>query len=113
MPTTAATPPPSGQFGPEVYAAWHRSSLGEITDKLEQRLILSLLEPLHGRSVLDVGCGDGTFARVYAHSGADRVHGCDPDFRMIAHVHTWNMRDHAAIGLVVARCPMRTGASVV
>jgi ubiquinone/menaquinone biosynthesis C-methylase UbiE len=103
MSITAATPPPSGQFGPEVYAAWHRSSLGEITDKLEQRLILSLLEPLQGRSVLDVGCGDGTLARVYAHCGADRVHGCDPDFRMIAHARTRHMGDHATIDLVVAR----------
>ena len=103
MPTTTAIRPPNGQFGPEVYAAWHRSSLGEITDKLEQRLILSLLEPLQGRSVLDVGCGDGTLARVYADCGADRVHGCDPDLRMIAHARTRHMRDHAAIDLVVAR----------
>ncbi len=104
MLSAAATPPPSGQFGPEVYAAWHRSSRGEITDKLEQRLILSLVGPLQGCSVLDVGCGDGSLARLYADCGADHVYGCDPDLRMIAHACDRHMRDHAAIDLVAARC---------
>ena len=83
MPNAAATPPSAGQFGPDIYAAWHLSSLGEITDALELRLILRLVGPLQGQSVLDVGCGDGTLALVYARRGAGRVSGCDPDPRMI------------------------------
>ena len=31
-----------GRFGPDVYAAWRDSSLGEITEALEHRLILDL-----------------------------------------------------------------------
>lgn len=84
-----AVPPPgagsgAGRFGPELYADWHRSSLGEITDTLEHRLILELLAPLAGLSVLDVGCGDGTLLELFRASGADRVAGCDPDPSMVA-----------------------------
>jgi ubiquinone/menaquinone biosynthesis C-methylase UbiE len=40
--------------------------------------------PLAGRSVLDVGCGDGKLARLCASHGAAWVAGCDVDARMIA-----------------------------
>jgi len=73
-----------GQFGPTVYAAWRTSSLGEITEELEHRLLFRLAGPVAGRDVLDVGCGDGTLARAFAASGAARVVGCDGDARMIA-----------------------------
>ena len=96
-------PPPAGRFGPEVYAAWRRSSLGEITEALEQRLILRLAGPLQGRSVLDVGCGDGTLALVAARHGAARVAGCDPDPRMIARARAQAARGAAPIELAVAR----------
>ena len=36
----------AGQFGPDVYAGWRVSSLGEITEALEHRLILELTGPL-------------------------------------------------------------------
>jgi len=74
----------AGQFGPDVYAAWHRSSLGEITDILEHRLLLRMAEPLAGQAVLDVGCGDGTLLGLFRDAGAARIAGCDPDPRMVA-----------------------------
>ncbi len=109
--------PASGQFGPEVYADWRRSSLGEITEALELRLILRLVGPLPGKAVLDVGCGDGTLALVAARHGAARVAGCDPDPRMIARAaqaacdtaardraaRDTAARDRAGIDLAVAR----------
>lgn len=73
-----------GQFGPTVYAAWRTSSLGEITEDLEHRLLFRLAGPVEGRDVLDVGCGDGTLARAFSASGGARVIGCDADARMIA-----------------------------
>lgn len=100
MPTAPQAPPPAGQFGPDVYAAWRRSSLGEITETLERRLILRLAGPLQKKSVLDVGCGDGTLARVAARHGAARVVGCDPDPRMIARA---TARGAADIAFAVAR----------
>jgi ubiquinone/menaquinone biosynthesis C-methylase UbiE len=83
-----------GQFGPTVYAAWRTSSLGEITEELEHRLLFRLAGPLAGRFVLDVGCGDGTLAGAFAASGAARVIGCDADARMIARAN----QSHASSG---------------
>jgi SAM-dependent methyltransferase len=100
MPRTGVAPPPAGQFGPDVYATWRRSSLGEITEALELRLILRLAGPLQGKAVLDVGCGDGTLALIAARHGAARVVGCDPDPRMIARA---TARGAADIGFAVAR----------
>jgi len=69
----------AGQFGPDVYAAWRASSLGDITEALEHRLILRLAGSLHGCSVVDVGCGDGTLAALFVDAGAAQVTACDPD----------------------------------
>ena len=60
-----------------------RSPLGQITDHLEERLILELLGPVEGLLVLDVGCGDGALGSVLARRTA-RVTGLDADARMLA-----------------------------
>lgn len=65
------------------YARWRAGDLGRITDTLERRLLSTLLGPLDGRKVLDIGCGDGAMAQELARHGA-RVTGLDPDPRMIA-----------------------------
>ncbi|HBK08586.1 MAG TPA: class I SAM-dependent methyltransferase [Acetobacteraceae bacterium] len=103
MANIGEAPPPAGQFGPAVYATWRRSSLGDITETLERRLILRLAGPLQGQSVLDVGCGDGTLALDAVRSGAARVVGCDPDPRMIARAAEQAARAGADISLAVAR----------
>lgn len=72
-----------GRFGPDVYAAWRDSSLGEITEALEHRLILDMAGPVPGRAVLDVGSGDGTLLSVFRGLGSARIAGCDPDPRMV------------------------------
>ena len=67
------------------------------------RLILRLVGPLQGQSVLDVGCGDGTLALVCARRGALRVSGCDPDPRMIDQARALAACHEPGIGLAVAR----------
>lgn len=104
MPALSPTDPPRvGQFGPDVYANWRASSLGEITEALEHRLIFRLAGSLHGCSVLDVGCGDGTLALLNVDNGAARVTGCDPDPRMVARARTKAADRDAHVDLLVAR----------
>ena len=104
MPVQFPTDPSrSGQFGPEVYANWRASSLGEITEALEYELILRLAGSLRGCSILDVGCGDGTLALLGVTNGAARVTGCDPDPRMIAMARAKAAGRDARVDFLVAR----------
>jgi ubiquinone biosynthesis O-methyltransferase len=67
---------------PNAYDRWRRSRLGQITDAIEERLILRLLDPVEGSRVLDVGCGDGMLGVALARRGA-HVTGIDTDTRML------------------------------
>lgn len=55
---------------PPAYADWRRSTLGRITDALEERLLLDRIGPARGLRILDVGCGDGVLATLLAQGGA-------------------------------------------
>lgn len=68
---------------PDAYAEWRRSTLGRITDALEERLLLDRIGPARGLRILDVGCGDGVLATRLAQGGA-RVTGLDASADMIA-----------------------------
>jgi ubiquinone biosynthesis O-methyltransferase len=70
-------------IGPEAYTTWRATSLGVITEAIEQRWILDLLGELKGARVLDAGCGDGKLACVMASRGAE-VTGIDSDPAMLA-----------------------------
>jgi hypothetical protein len=49
----------AGAVGPAPYRAWRETTLGAITDMLEQRLIVEFVGDVAGKRVLDAGCGDG------------------------------------------------------
>ncbi len=68
---------------PAAYAAWRDSLLGQITDALEQKLILDLVGPPAGLRILDVGCGDGILTVELSKRGAHAT-GIDPSEAMIA-----------------------------
>ena len=91
-----------GQFGPDVYSTWRASSLGEIVEVLEHRLLLRLAGDLRDRAVLDVGCGDGTLTLALARAGAASVIGCDIDPRMISHAVARGARQQDAVHYTVA-----------
>jgi SAM-dependent methyltransferase len=95
-------PKTAGRFGPVVYAAWRGSSLGEIVETLEYRLMFRMIGPLADRSVLDVGCGDGTFALACAETGTARVAACDADPRMIVRARDQAERHGVPLSLAVA-----------
>ncbi|WP_287799773.1 class I SAM-dependent methyltransferase [Acidiphilium sp.] len=65
-----------------AYAGWRASTLGRITDRLEDVLLRDLLGDVAGRAVLDLGCGDGKLAVRLAALGA-RVVGLDSDPAML------------------------------
>jgi len=103
MPDKADQAAGAGQFGPVIYADWRESSLGEITEALEHRLIFRLTGPPGGKLVLDAGCGDGTLALAAAREGAARVCGCDLDPLMVGKARATASRDRMRIDLAVAR----------
>jgi 2-polyprenyl-3-methyl-5-hydroxy-6-metoxy-1,4-benzoquinol methylase len=77
---------PVPDLTPEVYARWRASKIGAITERLEHQLMLELLGDVRGRRILDVGCGDGTFALELARRGAV-VSGIDASAAMVAAAH--------------------------
>ena len=80
--TTAPT-----TIGPKVYESWRATSLGAVTEAIEQCLILDLMGDLAGVHVLDVGCGDGALVCAAASRGAEAT-GVDPDPAMLAAART-------------------------
>ena len=64
------SPCPTPELTPDVYARWRASELGSLTETLERRLIMELVGDVRGKSVLEIGCGDGDLAVVLANEGA-------------------------------------------
>lgn len=67
---------------PDIYAQWRGSKLGDITEALEDRLLLDLAGHIGDRDILDVGCGEGKLALKLSQRGA-RVFGIDASEAMI------------------------------
>lgn len=81
------------------YARWRSSRLGQITDALEQQLLLELLGAVAGKALLDVGCGDGALALRLARRGA-AVTGLDADPVMIASARRRTASEAAQLRLI-------------
>jgi len=79
---TRAETCPLPDLGPKVYAAWRASGIGAITEQLQRRLVLWLLGDVKGRTILDLGCGDGDLAVELRRQGAI-VTGIDASPEMI------------------------------
>ena len=67
----------------ESYKQLRQNDLG-FNNLIEQPIIRSLLPNLHGKVVLDIGCGFGDFCRYAAAQGASKIKGIDPSENMIA-----------------------------
>jgi ubiquinone biosynthesis O-methyltransferase len=101
MTSTADSPCPVPDLGPDAYARWRASELGSITDRLERRLILELVGDVDGRRVLDVGCGDGELALELGRRGAT-VAGIDASAAMISAAQARAKRENGDASFQVA-----------
>lgn len=86
----------------DSYARWRSSRLGQITDRLEQQLLLELLGPVAGKTMLDVGCGDGAFDAALARQGA-HVTSLDADPVMVAAARHRTEREKMLLQLIEGR----------
>ncbi|HFD81496.1 MAG TPA: class I SAM-dependent methyltransferase [Gammaproteobacteria bacterium] len=68
---------------PTAYEGWYHTPRGRWIGRQELALLLRLLRPVRGATLLDVGCGSGWFSRGFAGAGLQVV-GMDPDAAMIA-----------------------------
>lgn len=67
---------------PSAYEAWYHTPRGVWIGAVESALLLRLLRPVPGQTLLDVGSGTGYFSRRFAAAGL-RVTGVDPDPDML------------------------------
>jgi SAM-dependent methyltransferase len=66
------------------YDAWYRTARGAWIGEREFELLHRALAPRPGETLLDVGCGTGYFARLFAQRAGVQVVGLDPSFEWLA-----------------------------
>lgn len=69
-------------MNPGEYEAWYETTRGNWIARREFDLMIRLMNPPFGATLLDVGCGTGHFSRRFAAAGL-RVTGLDPDPAML------------------------------
>lgn len=74
---------------PEKYDRWFTTPIGSLVKKYESELILDLLKPVSGETILDAGCGTGVFTLDILSAGT-RIVGLDISFPML-----WRAREKA------------------
>ncbi len=76
-----------GSVDPAAYEAWYYTRRGRWIGEREATLLLELIKPARGQSLLDVGSGTGYFSRRFA-AGGLAVTGIDPDPAMLDYART-------------------------
>lgn len=71
---------------PDFFARYQlmRATRAGLNDELEQPALMRMLPRMHGASVIELGCGDGTLARRLAGAGAQQVLAVDFSRQMLA-----------------------------
>lgn len=72
---------------PVDYEAWYHTPRGSWIGQRELSLLLDLVRPAHGHTLLDVGAGTGYFSRGFAEAGL-KVTGIDPNPAMVRYART-------------------------
>jgi SAM-dependent methyltransferase len=71
-------------LNPSEYEAWYQTARGSWIAGREFDLMMRLMNPPAGATLLDVGCGTGHFSRRFT-AASLRVAGLDPDPAMLEH----------------------------
>lgn len=71
---------------PVRYEAWYHTPRGQWMGKHELSLLMELMQPSMGSTLLDVGSGTGYFSRGFSDKGL-KVTGLDPDPVMVNYAH--------------------------
>ncbi len=75
-----------------------RSREINFNDCIETPILLSLIPELHGKSILDIGCGMGQHAKQYSDMGAKSVFGIDISEKMLEYA-----KEHFSAGNITYR----------
>jgi len=71
---------------PSEYEAWYHTARGKRIAGIEWNLLVGLLQPRAGNTLLDVGCGTGYFSRRFVETGLS-VTALDPNQAALAYAH--------------------------
>ena len=63
-------------------------------DCIETPILLAMLPDLHGKTILDIGCGMGQHAKQYSEMGAESVLGIDISENMLKYAEEHNTADN-------------------
>jgi len=66
----------------EHYDLWYETDAGRYFDSLEKALMMELLKPSPGHTLLDIGCGTGRHLKLFEEMGL-KVTGIDPSSFML------------------------------
>ncbi len=81
----------------EAFFEHFRSSRGNevnFNDCIETPILLGMLPDLHGKAILDIGCGMGQHAKLYSDMGAGSVLGIDISEKMLKYAEEHNAADN-------------------
>jgi SAM-dependent methyltransferase len=81
-----------------IYDSTFFSSMAEVSLRSARLVVPLVVEMLHPKSIIDVGCGLGVWLQVFAENGVANVHGIDGDYIDRSKLHI-NQGDFASVDL--------------
>ena len=71
-----------------------RNNKVNFNDCIETPILFAMLPDLHGKTILDIGCGMGQHAKQYSDMGAESVLGIDISEKMLGYAEEHNKAEN-------------------